>query len=271
MYRRILFLIKKMTKSLSVSFGLNYQNTASVTNLEACIKDANNLQDLLSGQGYQSTLQVDSNKGLSVNNFKNRIVDAIKQAPTNLTVTFAGHGTSVRDLTGDEDDGFDEALIFHDDKLLDDDFKEFLYNSLKESEIENLFFIFDCCRSGSICDLKYRGIDSEKSSKEDKYCLSKLKTNILCISACTDSQNALEVSNGGFLTQSLISNFKEVSMLELFNSVRKDLGNYQTVSVSSNKRVCYSSSKLFKEIVEDKRMISEGKTTATCGNGCSIM
>jgi hypothetical protein len=70
---------------------------------------------------------------------------------------YSGHGCSVRDDDGDEDDGKDEALCPVDYQkagiLRDDDVFEALVAPLPEGV--TLTCIMDCCHSGSILDLPY--------------------------------------------------------------------------------------------------------------------
>lgn len=64
---------------------------------------------------------------------------------------FAGHGAPVPDVSGDEPDGFDEALVPHDfassGMLLDDTISEYLKQI--PSFVKGVF-LFDCCYSGGL-------------------------------------------------------------------------------------------------------------------------
>jgi len=93
-----------------------------------------------------------------------------------LTVFFTGHGAQVKDKSGDEDDGFDEAMVFDSGHIVDDD----LLVLLEEATPKTLrvLLLTDCCHSGSIWDLQ-----SEKDKK-------KLPPKVISISAAKDSQTA---------------------------------------------------------------------------------
>lgn len=83
-----------------------------------------------------------------------------------LVVYFSGHGSSVKDISGDEVDGRDEALVFKDASILDDDLRHLI-----KTQIKNLILLIDCCHSGSVFDLS-----DEK--------------NVLLISAANDDETA---------------------------------------------------------------------------------
>lgn len=106
-----------------------------------------------------------------------------------VVVYYIGHGTSVRDVNGDEIDGFDEAFVFRAQPsnipqaewfrqktsnghgittFIDDEMKRLLLNK----KCQKVTVISDCCHSGTICDL-----DGKRS-------------DIVSISACADNQTA---------------------------------------------------------------------------------
>ncbi len=68
-----------------------------------------------------------------------------------VVVYFSGHGSQVCDRNGDEEDGFDETLVFHDSRvagvgdLVDDEFNEMLA-SLRAGHV---VVILDACNSGT--------------------------------------------------------------------------------------------------------------------------
>ena len=68
-----------------------------------------------------------------------------------------GHGTKVRDESGDEEDGYDEALCpldYNDSGLLvDDDLFAILIEPMQQGV--HMVSLMDCCHSGTILDLPY--------------------------------------------------------------------------------------------------------------------
>lgn len=73
--------------------------------------------------------------------------------------SYSGHGTKLRDDdVGEEDDGFDEALVPLDFKegagmIRDDDLYELLIDNLADGV--HMLSLMDCCHSGTILDLPY--------------------------------------------------------------------------------------------------------------------
>jgi len=71
---------------------------------------------------------------------------------------YSGHGTKLRDDDwGEEDDGYDEALVpldYQDNGMIrDDDLYKILIEDLPEGV--HLVSLMDCCHSGTILDLPY--------------------------------------------------------------------------------------------------------------------
>jgi hypothetical protein len=64
-----------------------------------------------------------------------------------IVITFSGHGTNVPDLSGDEENGRDEALCLYDGLLIDDAIRDILKNLHPQA---NLTIICDSCHSGTI-------------------------------------------------------------------------------------------------------------------------
>lgn len=74
-----------------------------------------------------------------------------------LFLHFSGHGGQEEDLSGDEEDGFDETICPSDyaknGDIKDDELFELLVRPLPVGA--RLTAIFDCCHSGSVLDLAH--------------------------------------------------------------------------------------------------------------------
>ncbi len=119
--------------------------------LSGCINDARQWEAALTELGYTTTLLTDAAATRS------GILGAIAAlidgsvAGDSLVFQYAGHGTRVTDVDGDEKDGIDEALVPFDyqsgEFLIDDDLGK-VYDTLPPGVSLTLFM--DCCHSGSI-------------------------------------------------------------------------------------------------------------------------
>jgi len=79
------------------------------------------------------------------------------QPGDHLFFHFSGHGSQVKDTSGDEEDGFDETLIPVDfrtaGQIIDDELHDRMVKPLKKGV--RLTAIFDCCHSGTLLDLPF--------------------------------------------------------------------------------------------------------------------
>ncbi|KAK1414628.1 hypothetical protein QVD17_30377 [Tagetes erecta] len=119
-----------------------------------------------------------------------------------LVFYYAGHGSHVPDVSGDEKDGFDEALCPVDysvsGKILDDEINRILVKPLPHGV--TLHSIMDTCFSGTLLDLPflcrvdwggfYKWEDQHPSHVSQYGGTSGGKA--ICISACDDHQNAAD-------------------------------------------------------------------------------
>jgi len=91
------------------------------------------------------------------NNLNKLIADSLLNKIEYIYLHYSGHGSFIKDISGDENDGNDEFIVpadyFTKKKRFTDDE---LYNNLKNVPIfTKCFMVFDCCNSGTIADLPY--------------------------------------------------------------------------------------------------------------------
>jgi hypothetical protein len=109
-------------------------------------------------------------------------------------VHYSGHGGRVRDLSGDEEDGYDETLIPVDFKragqIIDDDILKDLVKPMRQGV--HVTVLMDCCHSGTVLDLPYRFSADDTQMRLDRgtmnSVLGKLDvTTVVCCAllACT--------------------------------------------------------------------------------------
>jgi hypothetical protein len=94
-----------------------------------------------------------------------------------LVFYYVGHGTNVKDLDGDEGDGQDEAFVFDDGIVIDDDLISHLCTNKNPSNA--IVLVTDACHSGSIWDIQAGSVKGRT-----------LPPRIMSLSAATDAQTA---------------------------------------------------------------------------------
>lgn len=118
--------------------------------LAGCVNDARNWSRTLAALGFETRLLVnlDANRA-TLDRELNRLVDECRSGDV-IVFQYAGHGTQVPDLNGDEDDAIDEALCpvdFASGALyIDDDIAE-LFARIPDGV--NMTCFMDCCHSGT--------------------------------------------------------------------------------------------------------------------------
>lgn len=138
---------KEPQKKLAVCIGINYVGTPN--ELAGCINDANDWAAELNDRGFNvhSLIESDATKG--------QILDALREMVNRLgrgdvlVVTNSSHGTYVRDTSGDEPDGTDEAMCPYDlpNLVLDDE----LYDVFSQRAVgSRVVMISDSCFSGTL-------------------------------------------------------------------------------------------------------------------------
>lgn len=134
----------------ALCIGINdYPGTGS--DLRGCVNDANDWASVLTSRGFTVSKLLDSQatKAAMVAAFEKLIVSA--KTDDTVAITFSGHGTLAPDTSGDEIDGYDEALCPYDihqgQALLDDEIHQ-LFG--KRPAGVRLILISDSCHSGTV-------------------------------------------------------------------------------------------------------------------------
>lgn len=128
-------------------------------NLSGCESDIRAMRQLLTSRfGFE-----ERNAVLLINEQATRqaITDAWRalteqtQAGDTVFIQYSGHGSQMRDVHGDEEDGMDETILPHDTRdpgrqvfdITDDEIKEWL--DALVAKTDNVVLLFDCCHSAS--------------------------------------------------------------------------------------------------------------------------
>ncbi len=117
-----------------------------------------------------------------------------------------------------------------------------------------MFLIFDCCHSGTICDLPY--IATNTGGFKTEKVMKPVKAKVICISGCMDSQTSADVTNFGMsygaLSHTLYTVMrknkgKKITWRKLYDETRIEMAKKRYSQIP---QLTASDPKLFDEIVE---------------------
>jgi len=140
-----------MKKAICVGIN-NYPGLGN--DLQGCVNDANDWANLLQLNGFETKVIIDGHatRNNLLGELENLITEAISEDV--IVFTYSGHGTNVMDISGDESDGYDEALYVYDGVLLDDELRKVIQ---KVTAGVHLIVISDSCFSGTVTRIASAG------------------------------------------------------------------------------------------------------------------
>lgn len=161
-------------------------------------------------------------------NFLKYLDAFFKNTSVELVVYYVGHGTSVKDVSGDETDGTDEAFVFDDGTISDDTLIDHLIDCKHPDS--KLILVTDACHSGTIWDIQGGNVKGRQ-----------LPPGIMSVSAANDKQTAKQTvinkQDQGIFTYNLTKILKsspELSPNELATKMKSALRKYgQTFTVGT--------------------------------------
>jgi hypothetical protein len=237
--------------------GINYDNDASLK-LNGCVNDVFAMSNMLIDvYGYSKSNVTIMHDSASPNLLPNRAnilrelatIIAKSQNSSEIWIHYSGHGTHIRDINRDEVDGRDEAIVpsdvYTNGTITDDQLLEIFSQSKCLT-----YLMFDCCHSGSICDLQWRFeyVPSRRNYiryNESRRVLS--NQNIVMISGCRDNQTSADAYNieekmaMGAMTNALIDSIRannyNATMLKIYADMcgwLKNKGHTQFPCLSSS-------------------------------------
>ena len=184
--------------------GINYKGIED-SELTGCIDDVIRMRDMLINElGYQSqniTILRDDTDNRDLYPTRKNIMRKMEEFVTNKTSDddlwfhYSGHGSLRRDRSNDEKENIDSVVIPNDFQtngvILDDDIYSIIQNVKGK-----LFLLFDCCHSGSICDLPWSTqYINDKLKKTNINTNQPENQNIYAISGSSDIQVSMEKYN----------------------------------------------------------------------------
>lgn len=190
-----------MSKKIALLVGINYNGTNA--QLSGCINDTENMkQVLVSKFGYKNediTVLSEDNPDKSfhptASNILNRlgmlIIEAYYHRADEIFFHYSGHGSYMRDTSGDETDQKDEVICpldYSTAGVITDDLIHNYFSHVPGTC--KCICIFDCCHSGSIMDLKYNYKKADTNVVENKN--STISSHIIMLSGCKDDQTSAD-------------------------------------------------------------------------------
>ena len=231
-----------MPQAISIHVGLNevdpkhYQGWNG--KLVACEFDANDMEKLASGRGF------DSEKLLTKQATAEALTSALKKASQKLDsgdtllLTYSGHGGQVPDANGDEKDRMDETWVLYNRQMVDDELYS-LFGTFKPGVRIAIFS--DSCHSGTVAkdamdavgpDRMARSVNGGDSQQprvkgmpdevvrsvyeanKDEYDeiqkslppfdKANIGASVILTSGCQDNQTSLDGDKNGLFTQTLL-------------------------------------------------------------------
>ena len=212
----------KPLKGKAILFGLNYKTINGAT-LQGCVNDVNNMASFLKtrcgipADVYTDETTPNDTTGVAI---MQRIYELALQSYKDkldfVYIHYSGHGTHIADTNKDEQDGEDEALVPSDvcsKGILTDDFLHSVFTHFNPKT--RVLCVFDCCHSGTMCDLKYSW-ELPRRRPRIESALDDVKARVLAISGCMDSQTSADAYNvlgdgkfAGALTSCLLKSLNE--------------------------------------------------------------
>ncbi len=269
--------IMSQTNSNAVSLHIGINNVSNdyyasnVPPLFACVKDMETMTTFARELGYE-THQL-RNQEATRDNIKNHIRDLGNKLEDGdiLMITYAGHGAQLKDQGShdSEEDGYDESWVTYDGFLLDDE----IFNTLAEIRPSiRVLLISDSCHSqtmsrnatltnGDVLEqqaVRERHIglrqvtqilalhNETPGSLRKKYApqtRSDYRVYVKNLSACLADETAKEENSGGYFTNTLISEFRNlnkgttVNYEQLIENVKKRLIGIQEPNISNSHRL----------------------------------
>jgi len=213
----------------SLHIGIN-DYPGQQNDLRGCVNDAKAWEALLKQQGYQTSILLDNNA-----TYKNvikeirKLIGASKKGDK-AVITFSGHGTNIRDISGDEEDQRDEALVLFDKLLIDDELRQLLNGFEKETKVT---IISDSCHSGTVTR-SFLDIMSEDDAPKPRYLPPEDDDEAFRVMSATIRKNLIVPEEG--MNEVLITGCKstEYSYDARINGVNMGAMSYYATQILKN-------------------------------------
>jgi hypothetical protein len=225
-----MYLVYREMVKFALLIGINYVGQSHALN--GCINDIDTINSILvNNLGYKSdniVMLSDDGTAPTAMNIIRELYNLVHRANSDnaseIFIHYSGHGSHIRDRSGDETDGYDEVLVPVDCNKAGCISDDMISGILEKVPLScKCLMLFDCCHSGTIADLKYVYRDGQQSEVENKN--SKIKSNIVMISGCRDSQTSADAWINSDWSGAMTASFSYV-----MNKHNFDIGFFDLVS-----------------------------------------
>lgn len=196
----------------SIHIGVNKYDKnvwGADADLRGCVADAVGMSQLAREYGYARTEIL-----LDTQATKHAVTSLIAKAAKEMMpgetclISFSGHGTQVRDKSGEEFDGLDEAICLHDDALYDDELVSLL-SQFKAGV--NVNIVSDTCHSqdqvrqlAMFDDERPKFLKALFGRRSSKGLRPVVEASVIQYASCLSSEVSWDTDKGGFFTQKLL-------------------------------------------------------------------
>lgn len=140
--------VENKVSKRALCVGIN-DYPGSSNDLQGCVNDARDWSGLLKTRFTFDSVKTLLDSQATASNVKNELQSLISNSKAGdiIVFTYSGHGTTVSDDNGDEEDRLDEAICCYDNIVRDDELRKII--STTPSGVK-LTIISDSCHSGTI-------------------------------------------------------------------------------------------------------------------------
>jgi metacaspase-1 len=225
------------TTARALLFGLNYPGVPGCA-LSGCVNDVKNMAEFLAAAkpGIQvrvvdDTAAPEACTRAGILRELGALVAAVNADPAcnYVWIHYSGHGSYVRDTSGDEADGRDECLVPLDFRtagvITDDALVGVLAGFTRKAT--KVVFVSDSCHSGTVCDLKYRWTSATTATLDNARARA-VTARVVLLSGCLDTQTSADAFGvlettvsgrpeaGGALTGALLNVLRKERLTDAF-------------------------------------------------------
>lgn len=172
--------------------------------LRGCLNDSAAWLDWFDRRGWQvESLINEQATGIRIAKAIGRLMNESSPGDR-VAIHFSGHGSQVPDLTGDEQDGWDECYCPWDVRTSGPLRDDTLYHLFQQrAEDVRLYVIADCCHSGSLhrdsqaSSIRYLPLERSNPRVGQRRAAAAVRTAGLLLAACGEGERAREITIAG--------------------------------------------------------------------------